>query len=225
MRALLFLLVMLAWVLPWGPVATAGGPQVASALAPIVHALRARPVGAVVEVYADGVAYDPKTRSLERELLSGASWTSAPYGAGMRYTAQRGAASGVIVELPLEGHRTWLLCTHTERTSAAAVDASLGRLRPPPCGASGSYAAITAKLMRAVRPKDVTVVLQRFGVRHPTVLAGPAGIYAIGDLRGASPTVKVGGEPMNLTLKISYDKGHGGLLTVATPTLSGVGPW
>lgn len=225
MRALLFLLLALGAAVTAYPVATAGDAQAAAALLPLVQRLGGRPMGAVVEVYAGEVTRDPNLQAIARELLSGARWSSDPLGAGRRLWARAGSASAEIVALPLARGNTWLMCARVQRVPADRMGVWLAHLPTPPCGARHEYAAVTARVPRLPTKNEVSVALRRIGARQPAVLFGPAGLFALAYLPHAGPSVHVGGEPMNLALSISYDMGRGGRLTVATPTLSGVGSW
>lgn len=225
MRALpFFLLVALSVFGPW-PATSARDTEAAASLLPLVQALHGRPTGALVESYADGIQKPPAMRSLENELLSGASWTRAPLGQGVRYTARRGRDSAEIVELPLPKGRMWVLCTRLRRVMPQRLGAAELSLTAPPCGTKGQYAAVTARVPGRVGKSKVEAAMQSLGIASPVVLSGSSGVFALGLLPAARPSVAVGGVQMNLALRVSYDIGHGGTLTVATPTLSGVGPW
>lgn len=225
MRALLFLLLGTAAAFVAYPVATAGDEQAAAALLPLVQRLGGQPTGAVVEAYAGQVTRDPDLQRVERELLRGAHWSSGPLGAGRRLRAQDGPASAEIVWLPLARGRTWLMCARIQRVPAGRLGWWLGDLPTPPCGGRHTYAAVVARVPRMPTENEVSMALRQLGAGRPAVLRGPAGVFALADLPHAGPSVRVGGESMNLALAISYDMGRGARLTVATPTLSGVGQW
>lgn len=225
MRALpFFLLVALSVVGPW-PARSSGGSDAAASLVPLVQALHGRPTGALAEIYADGVQSPPAIRSLENEVLSGARWTRAPLGQGVRYTARRGRDSAEVVELPLTKGRVWVLCTRAVRVDPQRLGVAMSGLKAPPCGTKGQYAAVTARVSGRVGKTAVQAAMRSFGITRPVVLSGSSGVFALGLLPHDRPKVAVGGVQMNLALQVSYDMAHGGTLTVATPTLSGVGPW
>jgi hypothetical protein len=197
-----------------------GGQSAAFALVPLARSLGASPSSASVEVYATEVLpEEPPVGPLERALLPGATWSSSALGQGVVLTARRGSRHARISVLPLPGGQRFLSCSRGELVTPPKIAHAIEELWGTPCGQDSSSVILRATLRGHPDSASIGRAIRRIGAEPMGVLSGSSGAFALAELPGATPQVSVGGRPMNLALRISYDNAPLARVLIGAPTL------